>query len=67
MKVVIDAYNGTTTVYLADAADPIAATYAQMFPGLFKPLAEMPASLRAHVRYPEDIFACRRRCSRPTT
>jgi len=57
VKFVIDAYNGTTTAYLADAADPIAATYTQIFPGMFKPLAEMPASLRAHVRYPEDIFA----------
>jgi uncharacterized membrane protein (UPF0182 family) len=57
VKFVIDAYHGTTTAYLADASDPIAATYARIFPGLFKPLAEMPASLREHVRYPEDIFA----------
>jgi len=57
VKIVIDAYHGTTTVYMADAADPIAATYARTFPGLFKPLGDMPASLRDHVRYPEDIFA----------
>jgi uncharacterized membrane protein (UPF0182 family) len=57
VKFVIDAYNGTTTAYLADERDPIAATYARIFPGLFKPLAEMPAAIRSHVRYPEDIFA----------
>ncbi len=57
VKVVIDAYHGTTTVYMADAADPVAATYARIFPGLFVPLDQMPASLREHVRYPEDIFA----------
>ena len=57
MKVVIDAYNGTTTFYAADAADPIVATYGAVFPGMFKPLDQMPASLRAHIRYPEDIFA----------
>jgi uncharacterized membrane protein (UPF0182 family) len=57
VKFVIDAYDGTTTAYLADASDPIAATYARIFPGAFKPIAEMPADLRAHVRYPEDIFA----------
>jgi uncharacterized protein len=57
VKVTIDAYDGTTIAYLADANDPIAATYARMFPGTFKPLGEMPASLREHVRYPEDIFA----------
>ena len=57
VKVVIDAYNGTTTFYAADAADPVLSTYARVFPGMFKPLGEMPASLRAHIRYPEDIFA----------
>ena len=57
VKFVIDAYNGTTTAYLADATDPIALTYGRIFPGLFKPIDEMPADLRRHVRYPEDIFA----------
>jgi uncharacterized protein len=57
VKVVIDAYNGTTTFYAADATDPVLATYARVFPGMFKPLAEMPATLRSHIRYPEDMFA----------
>ena len=57
VKVVIDAFHGTTTLYLADDRDPIAATYARMFPNLFVPLAKMPASLREHVRYPETIFS----------
>jgi uncharacterized protein len=57
VKFVIDAYHGTTTAYLSDAQDPIAATYARIFPDMFKPLEEMPAALRQHVRYPEDIFA----------
>ncbi len=56
VKVVIDAYNGTVDFYLADAADPIAATYGRIFPGLFKPLASMPADLQKHIRYPEDLF-----------
>jgi uncharacterized membrane protein (UPF0182 family) len=57
VKFVIDAYHGTTDAYLADPSDPVAATYQRIFPGLFKPLDQMPAGLRAHVRYPEDIFA----------
>ena len=57
VKIAVDAYDGTTTFYLADASDPIARTYQGMFPTLFKPLAEMPATLRAHVRYPEQLFA----------
>jgi hypothetical protein len=28
-----------------------------MFPSLFRPLAEMPRALRAHIRYPEQLFA----------
>jgi uncharacterized membrane protein (UPF0182 family) len=57
VKFVVDAYDGTVTAYLADERDPIAATYARIFPGLFTPLDKMPPSLREHVRYPEDIFA----------
>ena len=57
VKVVIDAYNGTTTAYLADDKDPVAATYARIFPGFFKPMSEMPSGIRQHVRYPEDVFA----------
>lgn len=55
-KVVIDAYDGTVTAYQADAADPIIRTMARIYPGLLRPLAEMPADLRAHLRYPEDLF-----------
>jgi uncharacterized membrane protein (UPF0182 family) len=57
VKFVIDAYNGTTTAYLSDTNDPLAATFSRIFPNTFKPLSEMPASIREHVRYPEDIFA----------
>ncbi len=56
VKVVVDAYHGTTTFYLAEASDPVALTIGKVFPGLLKPLAEMPASLRQHIRYPEGIF-----------
>jgi len=56
VKIVIDAYNGTTTYYLADADDPIAATISKIFPELFTPLETMSTDLRSHVRYPQDIF-----------
>src|SRR5207237_5714332 len=42
VKVVIDAYNGTVTFYVADSSDPIAATYQRIFPGLCKPIAATP-------------------------
>ncbi|HML14895.1 MAG TPA: UPF0182 family protein, partial [Xanthobacteraceae bacterium] len=56
VKIVVDAYDGTIDFYLADAADPVAATYRRIFPGLFKPLAQMPPELQKHIRYPEDLF-----------
>jgi hypothetical protein len=56
VKVIIDAYNGTTTFYAFDSADPILAAYRSIFPGLFKDAAEMPADLRKHVRYPESLI-----------
>jgi uncharacterized membrane protein (UPF0182 family) len=57
VKVVIDAYNGTTTFYVFDSADPILAAYRSIFPGLFKDAATMPAGLRKHVRYPETLLS----------
>ena len=56
VKIVIDAYDGTVTFYLAEPNDPIIQTIGKIFPGLLRPLAEMPAGLRQHVRYPEGIF-----------
>ncbi len=56
VKVVISAYDGTPTFYITDAQDPLIKAYAAIFPGLFKPLDDMPAWLRAHLRYPEDMF-----------
>jgi len=57
VKAVVDAYHGTVTLYVAEPADPLIRTYARIFPGLLRPLAELPASLRAHLRYPQDLFA----------
>jgi hypothetical protein len=56
VKVVIDAYDGTVDAYLADPADPIVRSYAAIFEGIFKPLSAMPADIRAHLRYPADLF-----------
>jgi len=57
VKIVIDAYDGSTQFYLAEPSDPIALTLAKIFPGMLQPLSAMPVDLRMHVRYPEDIFA----------
>jgi len=56
VKVTVDAYDGRITFYVADDEDPIIRTFAKAFPGMFRPLAEMPKDLQAHIRYPEDLF-----------
>jgi uncharacterized protein len=56
VKVVIDAYDGTTTFYVFDPDDPIIAAYRGVFPSLFKDAAMMPPGLRKHVRYPELLL-----------
>jgi uncharacterized membrane protein (UPF0182 family) len=56
VKVVIDAYDGTTTFYVFDTEDPIIASYRRIFPSLFKDASAMPPGLRKHVRYPESLL-----------
>jgi uncharacterized protein len=56
VKIVIDAYNGSMTFYRVDMKDPIAAAYAKAFPKLFTNGDQMSADLRAHLRYPEELF-----------
>ncbi|MCW5852018.1 MAG: UPF0182 family protein [Anaerolineae bacterium] len=56
VKIVTDAYNGDVTFYVADESDPLIQAWRRIFPNLFKPLDQMPAALRTHTRYPEDMF-----------
>lgn len=56
VKIAVDAYTGDVRYYVSDPTDPLIQTYARIFPGLFRPMAEMPEDLTAHIRYPEDFF-----------
>lgn len=56
VKVVVDAYNGNVDYYIVDPTDPIAQTYKNIYPKLFKDFSEMPASLQNHIRYPNTMF-----------
>lgn len=56
VKVVIDAYNGTTRFYIFDGDDPIVQTYKKIFPDLFVDGSEMPQGLLSHIRYPQTFF-----------
>lgn len=56
VKLVTDAYTGAMTYYIADPDDPLINAYAALFPELFRPLEEMPPTLRSHLRYPQGLF-----------
>lgn len=56
VKVVVNGYTGKMTFYATDPSDPILRTWERAFPGMFTPISKMPASLRALLRYPKDLF-----------
>lgn len=56
VKVVVDAYNGDVQFYVVDESDPIAQTYAKIYPELFKSADKMEEGLKAHIRYPNTLL-----------
>ena len=56
VKVVLDAYHGSVSFYAWDTTDPLLKTYMAIFPDLFKSADEISPALRAHLRYPIDLF-----------
>src|SRR5690606_32198457 len=57
VKAVVDAYDGTVTLYAMDEQDPILNAWRDIFPKLFTPGSEMPEEVNEHLRYPEDLFS----------
>ncbi|MGI8613350.1 MAG: UPF0182 family membrane protein [Nocardioidaceae bacterium] len=60
VKAVVDAYDGTVTLYAWDESDPILQAWESVFPGVVQPKADIPPDLLAHLRYPEDLFKVQR-------
>ncbi len=56
VKIVLNAYTGRATFYAFDAADPILRAWSSIFPGLIHPFSQMPADLKAHIKYPDDYL-----------
>jgi len=57
VKITIDAYDGSVNFYQSDPDDAIIRVFGAIFPGLLKPMAEMPPDLKKHIRYPRELFA----------
>jgi len=56
VKVVVDAVTGRVDFYRVPVEDPLFDAYDRAFPGLFKPLDEMPQTIRDHLRYPKALL-----------
>nr|WP_275107069.1 UPF0182 family protein [Nocardia arthritidis] len=60
VKATVDAYDGTVTLYETDPTDPVLKAWRGVFPGAVKPMSDISPELRAHFRYPEDLFKVQR-------
>src|SRR5699024_9295853 len=60
VKAVVDAYNGTVTLYQVQDNDPVLQAWEAIFPGLIQPESAISDDLREHFRYPEDLFEIQR-------
>jgi uncharacterized membrane protein (UPF0182 family) len=60
VKAVVDAYDGTVTLYAWDESDPILQTWMGVFPGSVQPKSSISEDLLSHMRYPEDLFKIQR-------
>ena len=60
VKATVDAYTGEVTLYSADDTDPMLKAWEQIFPNLIKPSSAVSTDLRAHFRYPQDLFEVQR-------
>ena len=60
VKATVDAYDGSVEVYEFDTEDPVLKAWEGVFPGVVKPEAEISDELRAHFRYPQDMFKVQR-------
>jgi len=56
VKITMNAYDGTVTYYVNDAADPLVRAWQGIFPELFRPISELSGGLEAHLRTPEEGF-----------
>ncbi len=60
VKAVVDAYDGTVTLYAWDPTDPVLMTWMKAFPGIVEPVENMSEEVLSHVRYPQDMFKIQR-------
>lgn len=60
VKAVVNAYDGSVTLYAWDENDPVLKSWGNVYPDLVQPMSAMSGDLMSHVRYPEDMFKVQR-------
>lgn len=60
VKATVDAYDGTVKLYEVDPTDPVLRAWRGAFPNAVQPMSAISPELRAHFRYPEDLFKVQR-------
>ena len=56
VKVLIDAYDGTTKFYITDTTDPIVLAYQKIYPTLFVSNEDIPEDIKEHIVYPKFLY-----------
>lgn len=60
VKAVVDAHDGTVTLYAWDTDDPLLQTWSKVYPSMLHPMSEISTDLLNHLRYPQDMFKVQR-------
>ncbi|MFI5659630.1 UPF0182 family protein [Streptomyces sp. NPDC051684] len=60
VKATVDAGTGEVKLYTWDDKDPVLKTWKKAFPGTVEDKSAIPASLKEHLRYPQDMFKVQR-------
>ncbi|MFK0289428.1 UPF0182 family protein [Streptomyces sp. NPDC090442] len=60
VKATVDAYDGTVKLYQWDTKDPVLKTWMKAFPGTVEKKSSISPELKAHLRYPQDLFKVQR-------
>jgi uncharacterized membrane protein (UPF0182 family) len=60
VKAVVDAYDGSVSLFAWDTNDPLLRAWQKVFPTSLKPMTAISGDLMSHLRYPEDMFKVQR-------
>ncbi len=60
VKATVDAYDGTVKLYQWDEKDPVLKTWMKAYPGTVEKKSAISEELKAHMRYPQDLFKVQR-------